>query len=141
MKIFIALIFSIVFIQGYAQSNPEQFILELSEKKFHWMTTQNFDSLESVLDNRLNFVHSNGWTENKHEFIADIKLGKLLYNSIVVAEASARVYPNSAVVIGRGKFSVKLDEKDMEFDLKYTEVYVYQNNRWQLVSRHANRMQ
>lgn len=141
MNIFIPFIFSIVSLQVFAQSNPEQFILDLSKKKFEWMTTQNFDSLESVLDNRLEFVHSSGWTENKQEFIADIKSKKLLYNSIAVTESSARVYTNSAVVIGRGKFSVRLDGKDMEFDLKYTEVYVLQQGKWVLASRHANRMQ
>jgi hypothetical protein len=124
-----------------AQSTSEQSILELSKNKFQWMVTKNYDSLERVLDERLQFVHSNGWTENKQEFIADIKSGKLLYNNITVTEAVVRVYSNSAVINGRGKFSVKLEGKDMEFDLKYTEVYIHRQGKWLLASRHANRMQ
>jgi hypothetical protein len=124
-----------------AQTKQEQVILNLSEKKFQWMVMQNYDSLEPALDDRMVFVHSNGWAETKAEFIQDIKIAKLRYNSILVTEASARVYPASAVVIGRGKFNVKLDGKDLEFDLKYTEVYIQKNGKWLLASRHANRMQ
>lgn len=124
-----------------AQTKQEQAILKLSERKFQWMVTQNYDSLEPALDDRMIFVHSNGWAETKGEFIQDIKTAKLRYSSIVVTEASARVYPSSAVVIGRGKFNVTLDGKNLEFDLKYTEFYVQKNGRWLLASRHANRMQ
>lgn len=141
MRFFGILVLSFVFTGAIAQSNAEKFILELSKNKFQWMVTKNYDSLERLFDDRLQFVHSNGWTENKQEFISDIKSGKLLYTNITVTEAVARVYPGSAVIIGRGKFLVKLEGKDLEFDLKYTEVYVQQRGKWLLVSRHANRMQ
>lgn len=105
------------------------------------MITMKYDSLEPVLDERMVFIHSNGWSETKTEFIEDIKSGKLRYTAITVIEASARIYPGSAAIIGRGKFNVKLDGKDLEFDLKYTEFYVQKNGKWLLASRHANRLQ
>lgn len=123
-----------------AQTQQEQSILDLSKKKFQWMITMNYDSLEPVLDERMVFIHSNGWGETKTEFIQDIKSGKLRYTSINVLEASVRLYPGSAVIIGRGKFNVKLDGKDLEFDLKYTEFYVQMNGKWLLASRHSNRL-
>lgn len=125
----------------HAQAQQEQAILDLSKKKFQWMITMNYDSLEPVLDERMIFIHSNGWGETKTEFIQDIKSGKLIYTSINVLEASVRLYPGSAVIIGRGKFNVKLDGKDLEFDLKYTEFYVQKNGKWLLASRHSNRLQ
>lgn len=124
-----------------AQTKSEQELLTLSKKKFQWMTTMNFDSLESVLDDRMVFIHSNGWAETKTEFIHDIQSGKLRYKNIDVLEASARIYPASAIIIGRGKFTVMLDGKPLEFDLKYTEVYIQKNGTWWLASRHANRLQ
>ncbi len=91
-----------------SQTAQEQRIIDLSKKKFQWMIAMNFDSLESVLDDRMVFIHSNGWPETKTEFINDIKSGKLRYKSIEVVEASARMYQGSAVIIGRGKFKVAL---------------------------------
>jgi hypothetical protein len=133
--------FLLICVAAIAQTQQEQAILDLSKKKFHWMITMKYDSLEPVLDERMVFIHSNGWSETKTEFIEDIKSGKLRYTAINVLEASARVYPGSAVIIGRGKFNVKLDGKDLEFDLKYTEFYVQKNGKWLLASRHSNRLQ
>jgi hypothetical protein len=133
--------FAAMGIVAHAQTQQEHTILDLSKKKFQWMIAMNYDSLEPVLDDRMIFIHSNGWGETKSEFIQDIKSGKLRYTAIDVLEASARVYPGSAVVIGRGKFTVKLDGNALEFDLKYTEFYVQKNGRWLLASRHANRLQ
>jgi hypothetical protein len=124
-----------------SQTAQEQRIIDLSKKKFQWMIAMNFDSLESVLDDRMVFIHSNGWPETKTEFINDIKSGKLRYKSIDVVEASARMYQGSAVIIGRGKFKVTLDGKDLELELKYTEFYIQKNGKWLLASRHANRLQ
>lgn len=124
-----------------SQTAQEQRIIDLSKKKFQWMIAMNFDSLESVLDDRMVFIHSNGWPETKTEFINDIKSGKLRYKSIEVVEASARMYQGSAVIIGRGKFKVTLDGKDLDLELKYTEFYIQKNGKWLLASRHANRLQ
>ena len=124
-----------------SQTAQDQRIIDLSKKKFQWMIAMNFDSLESMLDDRMVFIHSNGWPETKTEFINDIKSGKLRYKSIDVVEASARMYQGSAVIIGRGKFKVTLDGKDLELELKYTEFYIQKNSKWLLASRHANRLQ
>lgn len=99
-----------------------------------------FDSLQAVLDDRLMFVHSNGWTENKHELIEDIKSGKLKYVNIQVMESSARVYPGTAIVTGKGKFTVLLDGSPLELNLFYTEVYILKDEKWLLASRHSNRL-
>jgi hypothetical protein len=119
---------------------PEKTVLDLSKNKFGWMMHMQYDSLEAVLDDRLMFVHSNGWIETKQEFIQDIKSGKLRYTKIEVLEANARIYSSTAIVNGIGKFNVELDGKPLEITLSYTEVYVLKGTSWVLASRHANRM-
>lgn len=104
------------------------------------MTRLSYDSLESALDDRLLFVHSNGWTETKEEFIQDIKSGKLRYVEINVTEANARMYSGTAIVTGKGNFKVLLDGNELVINLYYTEVYVWKNDKWLLASRHANRL-
>ena len=134
----ILFLFLFVGFQVHAQS--EQALVNLSSKKFEWMIRMQYDSLESVLDDRLMFVHSNGWTETKQELIQDIKSGKLRYTNVEVQESNARMYKYMAVVTGKGKFNVELDGKPLEIILSYTEVYVQKKKKWLLASRHANRM-
>ena len=140
-KSFLLLSFLMVALIASAQTQQEQQIISLSKKKFEWMVAMNFDSLAPMLDERMIFIHSNGWPETKKEFINDTKSGKLRYTAIEVLESSARIYPESAVVIGRGKFNVTLEGKDLVFELKYTEFYTRKNGKWLLASRHANRLQ
>lgn len=140
MKQILVLTFSILTISQVQAQAPEQTVLELSKKKFDWMIRMQYDSLETVLDDRLMFVHSNGWTETKSELIADLKSGKLRYVAIEVIESSARLYSNTAILTGRGKFTVVLEGNDLIINLYYTEVYVLKNGNWLLASRHANRL-
>lgn len=127
---------------GFAMraQSAEQTVLNLSKKKFEWMIRMEFDSLRAVLDDRLMFVHSNGWSENKREFVEDIKSGKLRYTNIQISEAVARVYPGTAIITGKGKFNVLLDGSSLEFNLFYTEVYILRDRKWLLASRHSNRL-
>lgn len=124
---------------GYSQTKKEKQVLQLSAAKFRWMTARHFDSLASMLDGRLQYVHSNGWIQNRAEFFGDFQSGKLTYQSIEVKAATARVYPRMAVVTGYGIFSVTMSGTSATFDLSYTEVYVRRGRSWWLVSRHANR--
>lgn len=136
--VFFAVAFLIV---GYASAqSSDQVVLDLSKKKFGWMIRMKLDSLEAILDERLMFVHSNGWSETKQEMIHDIKSGKLRYTNIQISESSVRVYEQTAIVNGKGKFSVMLDGNPLEINLSYTEVYVLKNAKWLLASRHSNRM-
>jgi len=123
-----------------AQTNEEQEVIQVSKNKFRWMIEMKLDSLEGVLDDRLKFVHSNGWTESKKELIEDIKSGKLRYKNIDARDLFVRLYPKTAILTGKGNFNVMLDGSEILINLSYTEVYVRKKGKWLLASRHANRL-
>jgi hypothetical protein len=124
---------------AYGQSPEAEQVNQLHKRKFHWMTTKNYDSLNWVTDETLKFIHSNGWTQTKKELIEDMKSEKLNYTSIVVQESSVSVYNNnSAVVTGKGTFiGLMPDKSEFNVNLLYTEVYVKSKKQWKLVSRQA----
>ena len=140
------LIFSVVLMTWSAlalaqtSSRQEQFILDLSKKKFDWLINKQYDSLSTLLDDKVQYIHSSGWTQNKKEVIDDIKSGKLNYQNVTIKESQARLYTASAIVTGLGTFEGVRDDTPFSLELRYTEVYVKSGNRWKLVSRHANRM-
>jgi Domain of unknown function (DUF4440) len=145
MKKTLSIVFLFISSFSFAQkqtdeSATEQFVLRLHEKKFQWMVKKQLDSLKNSLDERVVYVHSNGWVQNKKEVIDDLKSGKLIMNSVTVTEAKARVYKGAVIVNGKGKFDVVIDGKSVVIDLLYTEVYVKRKDGWLLVTRHANRL-
>jgi hypothetical protein len=104
------------------------------------MIKKQTDSLNSILDPRVIYVHSNGWQQNRKEITDDLKSGKLIMNNVTVTEAKARVYKGAVIITGKGKFDVVVDGKAVVLDLLYTEVYVRKKDGWFLVTRHANRI-
>lgn len=118
----------------------EKTILQLHESKFEWLVKKQYDSLKSVLDEKLVYIHSNGWTESKDEIIADLKSGKLNYLGVKVTESKARIFKGTGIVTGKGTFNVVMDGKSIELQLMYTEVYLEKKKGWKLVSRHANKI-
>lgn len=125
---------------GAAQQTSEQEVLNLSKTKFDWLIKKQYDSLEKLLDGRVQYIHSNGWIQSKQEVLDDMKSGKLVYQNVTVKEAFARQYDNSTVITGLGRFEGINGGVSFSMDLRYTEVYIRVNGRWRLASRHSNRM-
>lgn len=136
------IILSMLTCSGFAQtlSRQEQFILDLSKKKFDWLIQKQYDSLENVLDDKIQYIHSSGWVQYKKEVIEDTKSGKLNYQKAMVKESAVRLYCTTAIVTGLGTFEGITEGKPFTLELRYTEVYIKAGKRWMLASRHANRM-
>jgi|SRR6185295_7186422 len=137
------LLFFLVFIPDtFAQSASaqEKKVLDLSSRKFNWLIEKKYDSLESFLDDRLTYVHSSGWVQNKREVIDDLKTGKLNYVKVTIKEATARIYEKTSIVNGIATIDGLMEGKSFVVDLRYTEVHVLKGKNWSLVSRHANKM-
>jgi hypothetical protein len=124
---------------SFSQTREVSEVNLLHKKKFMWMISENYDSLNWIADETMKFIHSNGWTQSKKDFIEDLKSGKLNYTSIVIAESSVNVYNEKcAVVTGKGTFKGLMpDQSEFNINLLYTEVYVRSKKQWKLVSRQA----
>lgn len=111
--------------------------LKLSENKFTWMVNNQLDSLKNILHESVIYTHSNGWIQNKKEIIDDFQSGKLKLNNVLIKEAKEIIVDNVSTISGKGIFEGKINGTDFSLDLIYTEVYLRQNEKWYLISRHA----
>jgi hypothetical protein len=136
MRIVYTLIFFFTSFAVLAQSEAAK-VDALHKQKFDWLITKNIDSINYLLGDQVSYVHSNGWLQNREEVLNDMKSGKLQYKSIVVEESLVNLVEQTAIVIGKGIFTGKINVTEFSMRLLYTEVYVKVNNRWKLISRHA----
>ena len=137
------LLFFLVFgtdIIAQTASVQEKKVLDLSGRMFNWLIVKQYDSLELLLDDRVTYVHSSGWVQNKREVIDDLKTGKLNYVKVTIKEATARMYDKTAIVNGIATIDGLMEGKSFVVELRYTEVYASKGKNWLLVSRHANKM-
>jgi hypothetical protein len=134
------LLFGLLALNGFSQPAEEKAVSELSRKKFNWLIRKEADSLNRVLDDRVEYVHSNGWVQSKKDVLDDMKSGKLVYQAVTIKESAVRIYGQAAIVTGLGTFEGINSGTAFKLDLKYTEVYVKSTQGWKLASRHSNRM-
>jgi hypothetical protein len=112
----------------------EQEIIELSAEKYRWYTEQQIGKVEDLYDDSLIFVHLNGHISSKKEWVGEMRSGSFVYDRINIREASAKVYGNTAVLVGKATFVVNGGSK---YNLAYTEVYTKKSNAWKLVNVHT----
>jgi hypothetical protein len=127
---------------SHAQTSEAAKVDQLHLKKFEWFAKKNYDSINWVLDESVQYMHSNGWVQNKKEVIDDLKSGKLNYTSVAVDKSSVKIYENgSAVVTGTGTFSGTMpDGSTFSLRLLYSEVYIKVKKQWKLVNRLATKI-
>lgn len=114
---------------------------QLHRKKFNWLINKNYDSLNQLLHEQVNYIHSNGWVQTKKEVIEDLKTGKLNYTQIEIIEATTSIYKNTAVVSGKGRFhGLMPDKSEFNLSLFYTEVYIKVGKEWKLFNRLATKI-
>ena len=144
MKHFFLILALLIGFQFFSQTKKEkieQNIITLHKKKFDWLISKQYDSLSTLFNDNIVYIHSNGWIENKTEIIADLKSGKLNYKRVDVSEAKVHLSKNVAILTGKGVFFVTMDNKDLEIKLLYSEVYIKEKGKWLLTHRHANKLQ
>ncbi|MBK8852589.1 MAG: nuclear transport factor 2 family protein [Saprospiraceae bacterium] len=125
----------------YGQDHEKiKIIHSLHIDKFRWMKNRNIDSLSEILHKDVFYIHSNGWKETREEVLNNLSSEKLTYHDITVNESETRIFGNTGIVTGKGLFKVSLDNKPLEINLYYTEVYVFEGKNIYLISRHATRL-
>jgi uncharacterized protein (TIGR02246 family) len=112
----------------------------LDAKRFEATTKNDFAALASLLADDLVYVHSSASVDGKTAYIDALRTGKTKYESIEPSDVKVRVYGNTAIVNGTAKLSVTTDGKTNSFSLRYTDVWVLRDNKWQMVSWQSTRL-
>jgi len=133
MKLLILIMVVFAAIQVSGQSKAEDEILRLSKTKFRWQLESKFDSLANLFDDKITLQHGNGRFQSKTEYFNTLKSGMLQYLNVNVTEHTVNVIENTAVLVGKVKFTISLNGEKKDFDFGFTEVYSQGYNSWKLV--------
>ncbi len=95
-------------------------------------------ALNNLVSDAFVYTDYDGTVMNKAQFLADLKNPD--YRASLIANEDARVisYPNAAIVVGT--YHSKGTYKRQPFDHygRFTDTWLYQNNKWQCVASHTN---
>ena len=95
-------------------------------------------ALNNLVSDSFVYTDYDGTVMNKAQFLADLKDPD--YRATLIANEDARVisYPNMAIVVGTYHTKGTYKRQPFEHYGRFTDTWLYQNNRWQCVASHTN---
>ena len=96
--------------------------------------------LGQVLDDALEYVHSNGEVNTKAEFIESLTSGKRDYIATTFEIQGVRILGDVAIIRGAAKVTIADNGQSRDLDLGYTDVWVWKDKRWQMTAWRSARM-
>ncbi len=97
-------------------------------------------ALAQLLDDGLEYVHSNGDLDTKASFIESLVSGRRDYLSSKPSIESIRVLGDVAVIRGRVLVTVADNGVSRDLDIGYTDVWLWKDGRWQMTAWRSARM-
>ena len=117
----------------FAQSKQEAQILALSKAFFRWETTNQFDSLANLFDQKFMLVSGKGEIQTKDQYLTTLRSGNFVHNSIDVEENKATIENSTATVVGKGMFTVTISGNRTTARLSYIKVFTKIKDGWKLL--------
>ena len=124
---------------SFAQN--EESLKEAELNRFKVMVAKDIPGLQAVLHKDLVYFHSSGAQDTKDTYIASIASGKSSYVTITPEELQQRVYGKTG--INTGIVSILQQAADgvqTTIRLRFTDVFVYADKRWQMVSWQSTKL-
>jgi ketosteroid isomerase-like protein len=122
------------------ESNTEKEVLAAMSAWKHAMVTRDGAALVSLYAPWLIYVHSNGKQENKAEAIDAVVNGKDRFESVEMEDVSVSVYGTTALVKARITLRINDGTAVKTLILDVLHVWIKSDTKWQLVARHALRL-
>jgi hypothetical protein len=118
----------------------EQEVINLSKKKWRWMSERKVDSLDALFHEKAVFVHMGG-TMSKEQELDVIRSGGIHYKNVDIQEASVRfIGTTTAILLNKIRLAAVVGGNEVTNPFVVTEVYVQQSGTWTLASLSFTRL-
>lgn len=120
-----------------AQENTQTFtpeqqaIIDLSNSKWTWMAEKNVDKLADLFHENAQFVHMGGYWGKEQE-LNTIRSGGIWYKKAEIHHVEVQFAAGTATVYSMIHLNSEVGGNSVRFPFFVTEVYVMENDRWQL---------
>jgi hypothetical protein len=96
--------------------------------------------LGQLLDEGLEYTHSNGEQDTKASFIDSLVTGKRDYVATVPAIETVRIFGDVGVIRGKARVTVADDGQSKDLSLGYTDIWLWKDGRWQMTAWRSVRL-
>ena len=123
--------------KGRPSAGTEQVVMGIERELLNAILKGDASASERYLADTYVFTGPDGTVENKAQAIADLKSGDLKLQSASLDGPKVQVYGDTAVVTYSSNDKGTYKGKDISGKTRWTDVFVNQNGRWQVVASHG----
>lgn len=121
-------------------TNAEQEVINLSQKKWRWMSERNVDALAALFHEKAVFVHM-GATMSKDQELDVIRSGRIHYKDVDIQDVSVQfIGTATAILLNTIRLVAVVGGNEVTNPFVVTEVYVQQSGTWTLGSLSFTRL-
>ena len=123
-----------------AEANEEQTLIQIEQELVDALVKGDVSANEKYLADAYIFTAPDGAIMNKGQGIADLKSGDLKFESSKLDDMKVQFYGSTAVVTYRTTDAGNYKGNDLSGQYRWTDVFVKQGGRWQIVAGHGTRI-
>jgi hypothetical protein len=128
-------------VPSFAKDDVRESLLRAAEAtRFQAQVDADAKVLAPLLDDELEYVHSNGELDSRTSFIESLTSGKRDYVSTTFSIESLRIFGDVALIRGKAKVTVADNGQSKDLSLGYTDVWLWKDGRWQMTAWRSMRM-
>src|ERR1044072_5377654 len=125
---------------GQAPGKQEQEIIKLEQARVEALTQGDMAKLGQLLADDLTYTHSSGRVDSKEQFLDSLKTGAVKYESMTHSNVKVSLYGNTAVMRGESDMKLQSGGRPVAFRIRFLNVYVKKDGRWQLTAWQSTRL-
>ena len=119
--------------------NLEQEVISLSKEKWRWMAERQVDALDALFHEKAVFVHMGGNMTKEHE-LDIIRTGGIHYKKADIHDVSVNILGTTAILLSKITLLAVVGGNEVTNPFTVTEVYIRQDDAWQLASLSFTRL-
>jgi hypothetical protein len=128
-------------VASFAKDDVREALLRSAEQsRFVAQVDADARILDKLLDDDLEYVHSNGELDSKKSFIDSLTSGTRDYVSSVATIETVRFFGDVGVIRGKVKVTVASNGKSQDLHIGYTDVWLWKNGSWKMTAWRSARL-
>jgi ketosteroid isomerase-like protein len=120
-----------------AFAGPVEEIQEVEDRRYDAMIRGNADALANTLAEEFVYHQANGKTNDKPGYVRQMQSGTVKIFSAERYDVKVNIYGNIATATGDTRLDLEIGGERRKVDLRYLNVWVKRDGRWQLTARQS----
>ena len=122
---------------GPALAGPVEEIHEVEDRRYDAMMRGDADALANTLAEEFFYHQPNGKTNDKPGYVKQMQTGTVKIFSAERYDVKVNLYGDVATAMGSTRLDLEIAGERRKTDLRYLNVWVKRDGRWQLASRQS----